>query len=179
MSTSKAELCWNCGVEVSAELCENYANDMEKEVVNLLNTEVVGSFTGPYRFLSNFYPSDIWMDGYEYPTVEHAFQASKCYEPLWRSMIRNASSSSKAKSHGRKVRLREDWEEVKYNIMYSLVLQKFARHFDLRELLFDTGDAMLVEGNSWGDTYWGVCKGEGQNQLGKILMGTRRLLSDD
>ncbi len=50
---------------------------------------------------------------------------------------------------------------------------KFTRHFDLREKLLATGDRKLVEGNTWGDTFWGVCRGNGKNHLGKILMKIR------
>jgi hypothetical protein len=31
----------------------------------------------------------------------------------------------------------------------------------------------LAEGNWWGDTFWGTCKGTGHNHLGKILMDIR------
>lgn len=138
-------------------------------------------FQGSYRFLSNMYLSIVFYDGYEYPTVEHAFQAAKCSD-CWNEdldRIRKVKSPQKAKQIGRYIALRQDWEEVKYNIMFELVLQKFARHFDLRERLLETVGRELVEGNDWGDKYWGVCKGEGQNNLGKILMGVRRLLSEE
>ena len=43
--------------------------------------------------------------------------------------------------------------------------------------LLATGKATLVEGNSWGDTFWGVCRGKGKNMLGKILMRVRKRLA--
>jgi len=52
------------------------------------------------------------------------------------------------------------------------VREKFKQE-DLKQMLLDTGDQELVEGNTWNDTFWGVCRGEGQNNLGKILMKVR------
>lgn len=60
--------------------------------------------------------------------------------------------------------------------MHDLVLRKFTAHPDLTELLLVTGDAELIEGNTWGDTTWGVCRGKGENLLGKILMAVRETL---
>lgn len=60
--------------------------------------------------------------------------------------------------------------------MRILVEDKF-RHYGMRVALVGTGDAMLVEGNTWGDKFWGVCRGEGENQLGKLLMERRAFLA--
>jgi predicted NAD-dependent protein-ADP-ribosyltransferase YbiA (DUF1768 family) len=60
--------------------------------------------------------------------------------------------------------------------MWALLVQKFTRHPDLAQALLATGRADLVEGNDWGDTYWGVCRGQGRNQLGCQLMEVRALL---
>jgi predicted NAD-dependent protein-ADP-ribosyltransferase YbiA (DUF1768 family) len=35
------------------------------------------------------------------------------------------------------------------------------------------GEAPLIEGNTWNDRYWGVCRGTGKNRLGQILMRIR------
>lgn len=45
-------------------------------------------------------------------------------------------------------------------------------------MLINTGDAELIEGNSWGDTFWGECNGIGENNLGKILMKIRKEIVD-
>lgn len=60
--------------------------------------------------------------------------------------------------------------------MRQCVALKFESHPDLAEMLLDTGNTKLIEGNSWNDTYWGVCGGRGKNHLGKILMGVRSQL---
>lgn len=132
-------------------------------------------FSHGYRFLSNFFPSEVYFDGLSYPTVEHAFQAAKTLDIAQRSHIRAQPTPAKAKEEGRKVKLRPDWETVKVQVMYLLLVQKFSRP-DLRESLLATGDLRLVEGNTWGDTYWGVCNGEGTNVLGKLLMTVRNVM---
>jgi hypothetical protein len=60
--------------------------------------------------------------------------------------------------------------------MGLLLMQKFTRHPQLARELVGTGDAELVEGNTWGDEFWGVCNGRGSNQLGRLLMEVRALL---
>ena len=67
----------------------------------------------------------------------------------------------------------EDWEEVKDQIMYEICLAKFTQNEELKEKLLATGNEELVEGNTWHDTYWGVCNRRGKNKLGKILMRVR------
>ena len=84
-----------------------------------------------------------------------------------------------AKRRGKKVPLRPDWEEVKDDLMYQVCKAKFTQHPDLQEMLLATGNQELQEGNTWGDTYWGVCKGKGQNKLGKILMRIREELREE
>jgi predicted NAD-dependent protein-ADP-ribosyltransferase YbiA (DUF1768 family) len=69
------------------------------------------------------------------------------------------------------VPIRSDWDEVKVEVMRALVRIKFST--DLQPHLLSTGEAELVEGNWWGDQFWGVCDGKGENWLGRILMETR------
>ena len=44
-------------------------------------------------------------------------------------------------------------------------------------MLIQTGDSVLIEGNTWGDRVWGVCNGVGENRLGRILMKIRSELN--
>ena len=81
--------------------------------------------------------------------------------------------ANEAKRLGRRVKLRPDWEDIKDEVMYEVVLDKFKRNDNLKEKLLDTANAELIEENWWNDTYWGVCKGKGKNKLGKILMKVR------
>jgi ribA/ribD-fused uncharacterized protein len=136
--------------------------------------KVIDSFTAAagYGFLSNFHPSTIYVEGKSYPTVEHAIQAHKTLDEKSRDLIRRAKTPGEAKKMGRAVLLREDWEQVKVDLMRDFVRKKFENPF-LRPHLLATEDAELIEGNTWNDRFWGVCRGSGQNWLGKILMEIR------
>lgn len=136
----------------------------------------VDRFRGEFRFLSNFYPAPTALDGVIYPTSEHAYQAAKTLEPRVREHIRGLVDPAEAKRAGRVVPLRPNWDAIKTNVMYGICLDKFERNLDLRQQLLATGSAQLIEGNTWGDTFWGVCRGRGENQLGKVLMQVRQEL---
>lgn len=140
---------------------------------------IIDSFQGNYAFLSNFYENrDQYIKcdlGLKYKSVEAAFQASKTLDKKMRKVFTELSPSA-AKYLGRHIQLREDWEQIKDAVMYQLVMYKFTHCEELRELLLETDDIELVEGNWWNDKYWGVCNGEGQNKLGKILMKVREEL---
>ena len=135
---------------------------------------MITSFFGKYRFLSNFYPAKVIYDGIEYPTSEHAYQAAKTLDQPTRIQIAALTKPGEAKHAGKKVNLRDDWDDVKISVMEEIVRDKFTRNPDLRQKLLDTGDQVLVEGNTWFDTFWGVCNGKGRNELGKILMRLRK-----
>lgn len=138
---------------------------------------MIREFQGPYRFLSNFWPAKVRMDGVFYPSVEHAYVASKTLDLSSRREIARVQSPGQVKRMGRALVLRPDWDEVKLPTMRSLVLQKFTRHEVLMLELLSTGNLLLEEGNTWGDTFWGVCRGVGENHLGQILMQVRSQLS--
>lgn len=130
-------------------------------------------FKGPYRFLSNFWPAKVELDGLEYQTTEHAYQAAKTLDVAERKEIRESAKPGDAKKLGKKLTMRPDWEQVKFQVMENVVRQKFTKYKDLKEMLLSTGDDYLEETNNWQDVYWGVCNGKGQNKLGKILMKVR------
>lgn len=133
----------------------------------------IESFSGNYRFLSNFFrpTANVILDGVEYSSVEHAYQAAKTTNTDDRKQFQ-FGTPSEAKRMGRGLSLRSDWETVKESVMLDLLRQKFIGT-DLEVSLRATGDAELVEGNYWQDTYWGVCDGVGQNRLGVLLMQVR------
>lgn len=139
----------------------------------------IDSFRYEHAFLSNFYPSLLKSDGIVYPTVEHAFQASKSLKAAERREIAQCGSPGRAKSMGRRVKLRSDWESIKVHVMTQLVRLKFQTHSDLRLRLLATGAAELIEGNTWNDRFWGVCGDQGQNRLGRILMQVRGEIADE
>ncbi len=132
----------------------------------------ISKFQGEHRFLSNFHPVEVTMDGQLYLSTEHAYQAAKTTNLATRTMIARTFNPGKAKRLGRLAALRPDWEEVKLEVMLDLLRKKFA-HPKLRTKLLATGTEQLVEGNTWGDTFWGVCDGMGDNHLGRLLMQVR------
>jgi len=139
----------------------------------------IDTFTGPYRFLSNFYPCAPYVQWGPrfFPTVEHAYQAAKCVSGQDAETIVHLRTPGEAKRYGRQVKLRGDWDGVKLDVMRVLLARKF-ECIDLAKQLLATGDAQLVEGNEWGDEYWGsnTKLGRGQNHLGRLLMHLRAAL---
>lgn len=135
-------------------------------------------FGGDNEFacFSNFYPSKITIDGTEWLTVEHYFQAMKSTSESDRENVRVASTPGQAKKLGRSLPLREDWEQVKTEIMLKGLRAKFKQHHPFRETLLKSGDRLIYEDSPY-DRVWGtgVLKsvGKGQNLLGQALMKVR------
>lgn len=140
--------------------------------MSLKNPSNVERFEGPYRFLSNFWPSPIVSNGLLHPTAEHAYQAAKTHDLALRGKISRAVSPSAAKRIGSKVPLRPFWDDMKIGIMGEILTLKFM-YPELMQQLQDTGRLRLVEGNTWDDRFWGECHGQGRNELGKLLMRIR------
>lgn len=163
----------------------------QRENTAALNTQraVVwfDDFEGPnqYRFLSNFYEGDpIYLPSRvsdtPYKTGEHLFAALKARNVRDHRLIRDADGPQDAKTLGRRVALRDDWEAIKYDAMRVVLRFKFAANRPEAELLLQTGDALLVEGTYWNDKTWGVDlrrrtpeAAYGRNWLGTLLMARR------
>lgn len=127
----------------------------------------IKEFQNEYRFLSNF-----WPEG----DVERQYQAAKFKDYKIQAEILNSKTPGEAKRLAKKYkdRIREDWDEIKLMIMLNLLEKKFSIP-SMREKLLATGNAVLQEGNRWGDTFWGVDlkTGKGRNWLGCLLMKVR------
>lgn len=123
-------------------------------------------------FLSNFFENGIRYEGLWYRNAESAFQAAKCIDETDRVKFQDLTGAQ-AKALGKTVELRNDWDEVKVEVMYMVLSAKFGQCDVLKKWLLETGDEEIVENNSWGDTFWGVCNGKGRNQLGNLLMALR------
>lgn len=150
--------------------------------------EAIPYFRGEYQFLSNFAIAIVHYDGFNWPSAENAYQAMKTLDPKIRTEFRSpAMSPAMAKRYARTLKLREDWDQVKDGIMLDIVREKF-KIPRMQSALLRTGTRYLTEGNSWHDTYWGVCDGNhapfqdvpahpnvsiGSNKLGKILERVR------
>lgn len=137
--------------------------------------DVIDRFDGDFSFLSNFYPVNVVYEGKVYPSTEHAYQAAKTLDEQKRDMIARLPLAAAAKKVGKSVELRPDWSKVRDQVMFDVCWAKFTQP-KMSEMLLSTGNAPLVEGNWWHDTYWGVCNGVGKNKLGETLMQIRNLL---
>lgn len=146
------------------------------------------SFADNYAFLSNFYKhnliTDIDYPDIKYPTVEHAFQAAKTLSRSERKQLSELATPAEAKFTGRHIKIREDWEDVKLDIMKYYLKEKFSIP-ELRERLLATEGTILVEGNIWHDNFWGdcycnKCKNKiGYNNLGQLLIQIRKEIKED
>ena len=131
------------------------------------------SFTGPNFFLSNFYPCEVGFEGRVYKSSEHAYMAAKTTDENIRAYIAAQSTPSSAKKVGRSIPLRENWNDTRVHYMRIILENKFG-DYELRDKLDSTKGCELIEGNTWGDTFWGQCPlGKGHNNLGKLLMQIR------
>lgn len=140
---------------------------------------MIDSFSGKWFFLSNFAHSEIIVQALTWPTVEHAYQAAKTDVPEEIVAISRAKTPGQAKRLGREATLHPDWDNAKDAVMLRLLRIKFANEW-MREHLLETGDQLLVEGNTWHDNYWGdctcsrpTCASQGLNRLGELLMKVR------
>ena len=150
---------------------------------------MITSFFGKYRPLSNFWflKTPVYLtdenggltDDIAYITVEHAFQAAKSLDRNDRIAIGERIHEPRdAKTYGHTIQIRADWNNIRKPLMTDLIRQKFTNSRELRTLLLSTGNQELQEGNTWGDTFWGVVNGKGENHLGKILMQIRNELRE-
>ena len=139
-------------------------------------------FYGSDSIFSNFFPSAFQLDGLEWSTVEHYFQAQKFMEgyPQYGELIRSSNTPGKAKSLGqtRELQLRPDWEDYKEDVMRRALYAKFTQVGELTEQLLGTGEKELIEDSR--DRYWGNGKnGLGLNRLGVLLMETRQRIREE
>lgn len=137
-----------------------------------------------YGCFSNFYNCTVTYRGITYNNSEAAWQAQKVENEEEKKVFANLDPS-KAKSLGRKVKLRSDWEDVKYDFMIKVLYCKFSQHPELKKILLDTENDYIEENTTeWHDNIWGNCRCVkcqeiiGQNLLGKALMYVREVLKD-
>ena len=134
--------------------------------------ESILGFKGEYEWLSNFYPCKIEYKGYIFDCSEALYMAHKSGDEEDFELFVGLNGAQ-SKRMGKSIVLRKDWDDVKYDVMLKCVTMKFEQNPELADLLINTGDKYIIEDNWWKDTYWGVCNGVGENNLGKILMIVR------
>lgn len=146
--------------------------------------ETIANFSGDYDFLSNFYECTVVYEGIAYKSSEAAFQAAKTTDVELKKQIALMTPSKAKRFCGPRgsLVLREDWDTIKDTVMLNVLLQKFSQNKDLADKLIATGNATLIEGNTWHDNYWGNCgcakcvSKDGKNKLGQYLTLVRNTL---
>lgn len=126
--------------------------------------------------MSNMYEAHFEWEGIVYTTVEAAYQSAKTLDMDERKKIATMNPVA-ARSAGRRLQLRPNWDNIRVSVMQSILVAKFEQNTILAKRLVDTGDALLEESNNYGDTFWGVCNGEGENYLGRLLMHIRSYIA--
>lgn len=157
-----------------AQTVLTFIHETEKPLIDPASKNIINQFRNEYAFLSNFYDCPVKYLGIVYQNNEAAFQAQKTMNDEEKKGF-SRMNAGEAKRAGRRVLLRSDWENIKNYVMYAICLCKFLQSKDLMDKLIETGDRLLVEGNDWNDTYWGIDlhSQKGKNMLGKILMNVR------
>ncbi len=135
---------------------------------------MIKEFQGEYRWLSNFMPCEVYLEGIEYKSVEHAYMSAKSSDPAWKTICQTTESPGHVKRQSCTIAIRKDWEFVKKTIMLECLIQKYKQE-PYKTNLINTGDLYIQEGNTWGDKFWGIDlrTGHGQNNLGLMIMNIR------
>ena len=145
----------------------------------ILKREYKGFYMLKMYALDNFSAFQIEMDDKIYQTAEHLYQASK-FLPTSTDVaeqIRKSRSPHEAKSIAHipenALLIREDWEQVKCDIMRQICMLKMQQHPYIKDKLRESDNTPLAE-FSKSDSYWGIGKdGNGRNMLGKIWESIR------
>ena len=140
---------------------------------------IIAGFFGPFRWLSNFYTLEngVWLDNLCYPSVEAAYQAAKWPHNMRDQFLDVTAGKAKKLGNDAPKFNSKKWTKKKFQLMASLCHQKFVNNSKLRQMLLMTEGCQLEERNNWGDVWWGTNEaGEGENNLGKILMDIRHNL---
>lgn len=142
---------------------------------------MIRRFDKAYKWLSNFAPCTIVLNGITYPSVEHAYMSAKSDDVRWYLKCTDESiQPGSIKKMSRGILLVSNWEAIKIEVMRECLKQKFNQE-PYRTLLLATGDVFIQEGNFWGDTFWGVDLNTkvGDNRLGQLIMEIRAELKPE
>lgn len=160
-------------------------NEYKRDANILLNQQKlskIDSFTEYFDFLHNNFQTPVYFSGILYPSVSHAYHAARSNDERTRRAILNAETFQALGNIALRINDPIDWQERKVKIMEQLVRDKFRRSKELQERLKLTEGRELVmtyTDNNSKNNFWGVVKGNGQNQLGRILMKIREDLLND
>ena len=131
-----------------------------------------------YKELDNRYPAPFSLNGKQWPSVEHYYQAMKFPTlPERQEEIRKAATAIAAAKLGKakdpRYPIRADWKEQRENIMRQGINAKFSQNEAMNKLLLDTYPRPLIFADA-NDAFWGEGRTKmGQNRLGVLLMTYR------
>ena len=131
--------------------------------------------------LSSFSRHGFTLEGVEWPSVEHYFQAMKYEDAIYREAIRKAEHPSKARRLGRSrlKKIRADWKRIRRVVMTRGVYTKCRTHPEVADRLLSTGESTLVENSNY-DYFWGCGRDRrGHTYYGKVLMDVRSKLREE
>jgi ribA/ribD-fused uncharacterized protein len=131
-----------------------------------------------WRALSNFEKTPFVINGKQYSTVEHFFQANKATAEWEHEMVRNAPTPKQAKGIARSIRLRPDWDDVKEEVMQLGLLEKFRQNEQPRLNLLSTDNRSIHEASPY-DEEWGWINGTGKDRLGRLLVTVRAQIREE
>ena len=141
----------------------------------------ITKFEGQYACFSNYFMCNMVFEELPYRCSESCYQSLKYAKQKSRNIYRTMAPST-AHLRGQKIKpLRPKWDEVKDDLMYKVVFEKFYQNKNIQEILLSTSNEEIINENDYHDNYWGICTCEkcrsenieGQNKLGKILMKVR------
>jgi ribA/ribD-fused uncharacterized protein len=156
------------------------------------NDQYVFFWAGPF---SNWHPCKYRFNDLEFNCSEQQFIAHKAIlfdDKAAFNAVMNSDDPAVQKRAGRLIENFDQtvWDQNKVELMQLAVYLKFSQNEDLKKILLDTGDKILVEASPY-DKIWGIGMGadhkdildeskwNGENLLGKVLMEVRDLIRED
>jgi ribA/ribD-fused uncharacterized protein len=163
---------------------------------NVYRQTVKGNFeTDEYCFFwsgpfSNWHPSEFTVFDTDYNCAEQAMMHQKALmfndiDSAEKIMKTNDPQKQKALGRGVKGFVESEWIDNRYDIVYTLLVEKFRQNVELLDILLDTDELHIVEASPY-DKVWGIAMGvdkypeildknnwKGDNLLGDILMDVR------
>ena len=136
--------------------------------------DVIDKFKDDFAFLGNRFRCLFTWEGIQYKSAEAAFLSSMCEDEAERKVYAQCSIQ-KAVLKAKEQTPYPGWEEARLDIMETILKAKFEQNPDLMKKLLETGNSILINGNSKQETFWGIdlYSWEGENHLGKIIMKIR------